>query len=319
MSHFVEAPHSSISYWKEALRGAPTKLELPTDKPRPPIQTHGRAIETFVLSDELVARLRSVGQAEQATSFMTLAAGFVVLLNRYTGQDDLLIATALRDNTAVLRLRLTDELDFRSLLRQVRDRTLDVHADGVVEFERLVAELVPEPDPSHAPLCQVMFAHADVDESPPRSSVQAPMYDLKLRVSESLQTAEGSIAYSTDLFEPGTIKRLCGHYVALLESLARDPDKGISSVSMLGEHERATILYDWNETHEPLPQTSAIRLFEEQVERTPDAIAVGFEGKSLTYRELNERANKLGHYLRARGVGPEVIVGVCLARSFSSR
>ncbi len=304
-----------ISYWREVLRGAPTKLELPTDRPRPAIQGAGRATESFRLPDELLTQLKALGQSEQATSFMTLAAGFVVLLNRYTAQDDILMASPIRDNLVVLRARLNDDLDFRSLLRQIRDRVLGANADGDLTFERLVSELVSEPDPSHAPLCQVMFVHDGTGAAPERSAPRTPEYDLTLRVTETSSGLDASIAYSTDLFEAETIRRLCGHYGSLLESIVRDPDRGVRTLQMLTEQERDRVLYHWNDTAAPIPAVCAHRLFEEQVARTPDATAIVFEDAKLTYRELNQRANRLARHLCTLGVGPEVLVGVCLGRS----
>src|ERR1035437_6473556 len=215
-----------MAFWKEALAGAPTKLDLPTDKPRPALQTPRRAKETFSLSSDVLDRLNAVAREEQATSFMALAACFLVLRNRYSGQDDILLAAPIRTSTVVLRAHFTDDLDFRSLLRQVRDRTLGAHAHGELPFERLVAELVPEPDPSHAPLCQVMFVHDEVGGG---HGVRTPECDLTLPVSETAAGLRGSIDYSCDLFEALTIRRLCGHYGVLLESVAPGPAQRVQT------------------------------------------------------------------------------------------
>ncbi len=301
-----------LAFWKEALAGAPTKLDLPTDKPRPALQTPMRARETFSLPSHALDRLNAVAREEEATSFMALAASFLVVLNRYSGQDDILLAAPMRTSTVVLRARFTDDLDFRSLLRQVRDRTLGAHAHGELPFERIVAELVPEPDPSHAPLCQVMFVHNAVDGLP---GARTPECDLTLHLSETAAGLLGSIDYSCDLFEAHTIRRLCGHYGVLLESVARVPDQKVQTAPMLTEEERARVLYEWNDTSSEVPETCAHRLFEDQVARTPDATALVFEKVTLTYRELNQRANQVAHHLRTHGVGPEVLVGVCLGRS----
>ena len=237
------------------------------------VQSSGRATESFSLPDELVAQLASIAGVEHATAVMALAASFALLLNRYSGQDDLLIAMPARENTVVVRAVFTDDLDFRSLLRQVRDR-------------------LGEPNVEHA-----------------------PTYDLVLRVSEVANGLEGAFNYSTDLFEAETVRRLRGHFATLLESIVRDPDQSVRSLAMLTERERTQVLHDWNDTRAELPETCAHRLFEAQVARTPDATALLFEGVSLSYRELSERANRVASYLRRLGVGPEVLVGVCLGRS----
>ncbi len=319
-----------ISYWKEELAGAPTRLELPADKPRPALQSFRSSTENFALPKELLEQLKSIGAPEQVTLFMTLVSGFIALLHRYTGQDDILVGTPIEIesvigcvvNTVVLRSRFTDDLSFRSLLQQVRERAGDAYAHSDLSLEQLVAELAPEPDPSHAPLFQVMFVFNDaervsrVSKSSGRRSPETgtSKYDLTVSISETEDGLEGLIEYSTDLFETHTIKRLCGHYGTILEGVARDPDQKISKLPMLSEGERARILYEWNETRAEYPTACVHELFEKQVARDPDAIALGFEQQQLSYREVNERANQVAHFLRKRGVKPEVLVGVCLER-----
>jgi amino acid adenylation domain-containing protein len=331
-----EVLHEQISYWKEELAGAPTKLELPTDKPRPAVQSFRVATESFELPKELLKQLNEIGHQEQATLFMTLGAGFMALLHRYTGQDDILVGTPILGpahaeiespvnrfhNTVVLRSRFAEDLNFRSLLQQVRDRTLGAFAHSDLPFEQLVAELAAERDPSHAPVFQVMFVLHDAKEvsqvsksngnGSPKAATSG--YDLTLVISETENGLKGKVQYCTDIFEAATIQRLCGHYETLLKTIARDPEESIAKLPMLTERERTQLLYEWNDTRTECPQVCVHELFEQQASLHPDSIALVFEDRQLTYRELNERANQVANYLRKRGVGPEVLAGVCLER-----
>ena len=331
-----EVLHEQISYWKEELAGAPTKLELPTDKPRPAVQSFRVATESFELPKELLKQLNEIGHQEQATLFMTLGAGFMALLHRYTGQDDILVGTPILGpahaeiesplnrfhNTVVLRSRFAEDLNFRSLLQQVRERTLGAFAHSDLPFEQLVAELAPERDPSHAPVFQVMFVLHDAKEvsqvsksngnGSPKAATSG--YDLTLVISETENGLKGKVQYCTDIFEAATIQRLCGHYETLLKTIARDPEESIAKLPMLTERERTQLLYEWNDTRTECPQVCVHELFEQQASLHPDSIALVFEDRQLTYRELNERANQVANYLRKRGVGPEVLAGVCLER-----
>ena len=328
--------HEQISYWKEVLAGAPTKLELPTDMPRPAVQSFRGATQIFDLPKELLKQLKDIGDQEQATLFMTLGAGFMALLHRYTGQDDILVGTPILGrtpgetenprnrfhNTVVLRSRFTEHLNFRSLLQQVREWTLGAYDHSDLPFEQLVAELAPERDPSHAPVFQVMFALTNAEEVSQVSkgngngSLKAGTsgYDLMLVLSETENGLEGEIKYCTDCFEPDTIQRLCGHYETLLTSIASNPDQSIAELTILTERERTKILYEWNATRAEFPQVCVHELFEQQASLHPDSIALVFEERQQTYRELNQRANQIAHTLRKSGVGPEVLVGVCLER-----
>jgi amino acid adenylation domain-containing protein len=327
------------SYWREELAGAPTKLELPTDKPRPAAQSLRSARESFALSAELLQKLRSLGAEEGATLFMTLGAGFIVLLNRYTGQSDILVAAPLAagsgadgasgrtngspPNPVVLRAKLTDHVPFRALLRQVKERTLRAHAHADLPFETLVGELVRDRDASHAPLCQVMFVLENAEEVARASKgsngasheSESARADLTLFLAETAGGIDAAIAYATDLFEAETIRRMCGHYGVLLEAAVSEPDRSIHTLPMLTLPERAQLLHEWNDTHAELPPVATPALFEEAVLRHPDATALVFEGETTTYRALNERANQVAHYLRRRGVGADVRVGVCMERS----
>jgi len=330
---------SHLAYWKQRLAGAPKGLELPTDRPRPPVQTDAAARYPFVLPQPLFAALETLSQQQEATLFMTLLAAFQILLHRYTGQDDLLVGTPIIEypqaehtevignfvNFLVLRTNLSGNPSFRELLRRVREVTLEAYAHQHVPFEQLVATLLPERDPSHHPLFQEMFVLENA--SPEALEVRGPTLhsiagdssrtqcDLTLYVQDSVQALKGWVAYSTDLFDATTIARLVGHWQKLLEGIVADPEQPISELPLLTDAEQQ-LLVEWNATATAYPRDSCIhQLFEAQVECTPDAVAAVYKDAQLTYRELNQRANQLAHYLQKLGVGPEVLVGICAERS----
>jgi len=334
-----EVLRKEISYWKQELAGAPVVLELPTDKPRPAVQSFHGATELFTLPKKLLEQMKSIGRQEQATLFMTLGAGFMALLHRYTGQDDILVGTPISGrtrtetenlvgcflNTVVLRSQMIGELSFRSLLQKVRQRALGAYDQPDLPFEQLVAELAPERDLSHSPLFQVMFVLHDpggVSEVARVSGSQAlangtSKFDLTLLMSETEDGLEGLIEYSTDLFEADTIRRLGGHYRTLLETIAHSPEQSLSSLPMLSAAERQQLLVEWNNTAVAYPEktTGLHQLIEEQAARIPEQTALVFEQQRMTYGELNRRANQLAHHLRGMGVGPDVLVGLFVERS----
>jgi amino acid adenylation domain-containing protein len=334
-----EVLQKQISYWKKELAGVPVVLELPTDKPRPAVQSFRGATELFRLPRKLLEQMKSIGRQEQATLFMTLGAGFMALLHRYTGQDDILVGTPISGrtrsetenlvgcflNTVVLRSQITGQLSFRSLLQKVRERALGAYDQPDLPFEQLVAELAPQRDLSHSPLFQVMFVLHDpggVSEVARVSGSQAlangtSKFDLTLLMSETEDGLEALIEYSTDLFEADTIRRMGGHFRTLLEAIAQSPEQSLSTLPMLPAAERQQLLVDWNNTAVAYPKTAPglHQLIEEQAGRTPEQVALVFEQQRMTYAELNQCANQLAHHLRGRGVGPDVLVGLFLERS----
>ena len=328
-----------IAHWTEELAEAPSVLEMPTDKPRPAVQSFRGATECFELPKELSDRLRSLGQQQHATLFMILLAGFMALLHRYTGQDDILVGTPISGrthsetekligcfiNTVVLRGQFTSDLSFRSLLQDVRARALRAYAHPDLPFEHLVRALVPERDASRTPLFQVMFVLHDSDGISQVSQVRGnreletatSKFDLTLFISETDNGLEGMIEYSTDLFEPESIRRLCGHYGTLLDSLARDPDQTVALLPLFTDAERRQLLEDWNDTavfHRG-SELCLHQLIEERAKRAPDRVAAVFEQQTLTYGELDRRANQLAYHLRGMHVGPDVLVGLLVERS----
>ncbi len=334
-----EVLQKQLAYWKQALAGAPPVLELAADKPRPAVQSFRGATEIFQLPEKLLEPLKSLGRQEQATLFMILEASFVALLHRYTGQEDILVGTPMSGrthsetesligcflNTIVLRSRLNPDLTFRALLQQVREQALSAYSYADLPFKHLVAELAPERDPSRSPLFQVMFILHDPDGVSEVSKVSGKhrlqtgtsKFDLTLFISETKNGLEGLIEYSTDLFEAHTIRRMCEHYGTLLQAIASNPDQSVSKLPVLSDAERRQLLVTWNNTGVDYPAKNLClhQLIEQQAARTPDQAALVFEQESLTYDELNRRANQLAQHLRQLGVGPDVLVGLSLERS----
>ncbi|MFL5381523.1 MAG: amino acid adenylation domain-containing protein, partial [Longimicrobiaceae bacterium] len=333
-----EALERQLSYWRERLAGAPELLELPTDRPRPPVRTYRGASVPVELSLELLERLQALARSEGATLYMTLLGAFQVLLAKYSGSEDVVVGSPIAGrtrkeiealigffiNTLVLRTDLSGDPGFREVLRQVREATLGAYEHQEVPFERLVEELQPERSLSHSPLFQVVFslqnagggggALAGLKLSGAGPAMEVAKFDLFLELVATPQGLRGGLNYSTDLFERGTALRMVGHLERVLEQVAADADVRLSRLDLLDESERALVLEEWNRTAEHPADRCIHQLFEAQAARTPGAVAVRFEEESLTYRELNERANRLAHHLRRRGVGPEVRVGICLER-----
>jgi amino acid adenylation domain-containing protein len=330
---------SQTNYWKNELAGAPSILELPADKLRPATQSFRGATETFQLPAKLLEQLKTMGREQQATLFMILEAAFMALLHRYTGQDDIVVGTPISGrthsetqnliglflNTVLLRAKFNDRQNFLSLVQQVRERALGAYAHPDLPFERLVAELAPDRDPSRMPLFQVMFilhnseGVSQVSKASGNQELETgtSKFDLTLILSESEKGLEGLFEYSSDLFEPATIRRLAGYYSRLLEAGVANPNQAISELPMLPESERQQLLVNWNNTAADLPTKTLClhQLIEEQAARTPNQVALVFEQQEITYGELNRRANQLAHQLKELGIGPDVLAGIYLQRS----
>lgn len=335
-----EVLESQMSYWQKQLDGAPAVLELPTDHPRPAVQTFRGATYSFELSQKLSVALKSLSQQEGSTLFMTLLAAFKTLLGRYTGQEDIVVGSPIANrnraeiegligffvNTQVLRTNLGGNPTFKELLTRVREMALGAYAHQDLPFEQLVEKLQPQRDLSHTPLFQVMF----VLQNAPMSALELPgltlsplavesgsaKFDLTLFMTETAQGLVGSLQYNTDLFESSTISRMVGHLTTLLSGIVANPHQRLKELPLLSEPERHQLLVEWNNTQVDYPQHQCIhQLFEAWVDLTPDAVAVVFDQEQLTYCELNARANQLAHYLRSLGVGPEIMVGICTQRS----
>jgi amino acid adenylation domain-containing protein len=329
-----------LNYWKQQLGAELPVLELPSDRVRPPRQSFRGSVRRFSLSEDLSEAIKSLGRQEGATLFMTLLAAFQSLLHRYTNQTDILVGTGIANrnraelesligffvNTLVLRTDFGGRPTFRELLRRVRDLTLEAYAHQDLPFEKLVEELQPARDLSRNPIFQVSFAL----QNAPMQELELPGLALRTQEFETLTTRfdlechmwdepgglQGFLFYSTDLFDEATVERLIEHYRKFLEEAVANPDRRVPEIEFLTEDERRKLLFEWNETQQPITRDLCVhQLFERQVAKTPGALAVEFAGEQLTYAELNERANELAHQLRALGVGPEVLVGLCIERS----
>jgi amino acid adenylation domain-containing protein len=326
-----------LAYWRDALAGAPV-LELPTDRPRPATQTFRGAAFSRVYPAALLHSLRELGHVEDATLFMTLLAGFELLLARYSGQDDVVVGVPVANrqrvelesvvgffvNTLALRARIGQDLTVRELLRQVRQTAIDAYAHQDLPFERLVETLAPRRDLSRNPVFQVMFQlfAAQGTGAPPavRPTIDVAAttskFDLTVHLMECAEGLYARFEYSTDLFDAATIETLADRYARLLEAMALRPDAPALSLSMLSETERQRAITEWNATGTAYPRDASLQdLFEAQVQQSPDALAVQFGDEALTYRELNHRANALAASLRRLGVVPDARVAVLLERS----
>ncbi|MBV9774683.1 MAG: amino acid adenylation domain-containing protein, partial [Gemmatimonadetes bacterium] len=334
-----ETVEEQLGYWRERLRGM-TPLPLPTDHPRPPTQSFRGATHRFEVPAEVMEGVRALARAEGATTFMALLAGLDLLLSRYAGERDVAVGTTVsnRDraevlgliglfvNTLVLRTDVAPEAGFRELLGRVRSTALEAFARQDVPFERLVEEVQPERDLSRNPLFQVIIAPQNTALEPVELSgttlTPAPLdggtsiLDLTLFTWERSGGAlAAALEYATDLFEADTIERMAAHWVELLRSVAADPDRPAAEVPFLRPAERAQVMEVWNDTARDYPERCLHELFAEQAARTPDAVALRFQGRSVTYAELDRRANRLAHHLRALGVGPERRVGLRMERT----
>ncbi len=332
-----EVLEKQLGYWREQLRGLPT-VELPTDFPRPPVQSHRGAGLWFRVSAGTNARLKAIAREEGATLFMLLLAAWQTLLLRYTGQEDLVVGTPIANrtrreiepligffvNTLVLRGDLSGDPPFRALLHRARETTLGAYAHQDFPFEKLVEELAPERDLSRNPLFSVLFALQNApEEELELAGVKltwqwvdstTAKFDLMLWTHEEKGELVCLLEYATDLFRTSTAERMREHLVTLLEGVAADPDAPLSRLPLLAPAERSRILAGWNDTAREVPPSTLHGLVEAQAARTPERAALEFAGETTTYAALDRRASALAAELAARGVGPESRVALCLER-----
>ena len=337
-----ETLERQFAYWKERLAGlAAEPLALPTDRPRAASgETPGASVYPSFPPSANEA-VKELARRENVTQFMALLAVFKVLLHRYTGQDDLAVGSAVAnrnrvemegvvgffDNTMVLRTDASGDPTFREFLGRVREAALGAYANQHLPFDLLVKELQPERASNRTPFVQAMFIYllnypamereiAGLRVVPYKLHSGRARFDITFGLRESPRGLEGELAYNSDLFDEETAERMCRHFGRLLEAATADPDRRLSELEVLAEEERRQLLFGWNETAAPGPAgRGAHELFEEQAERTPQAVALAGDGVGVTYARLNERANQLAHHLRARGVGAESRVGLCLGRT----
>ncbi|MBI1357392.1 MAG: amino acid adenylation domain-containing protein [Acidobacteria bacterium] len=341
------------AYWQEQLSGEPPLLELPSDRPRPAVQTYEGDSYVFTLEPELAARLKALAKTEGATLHTTLLAAFAALLYRYSGQDDMLLGTLTSGraqaewtdvagyfvNPVAVRARPSAELPFRDLLGQVRQALLGALDHQDFPFAQLVERLHPSRDAGFSPLVQVMF----VLQQPQRAAESVPFmlgqpggrmqlgdlrleslplrlrqarFDLDIMMMDTAAGLEGFLQYNTALFDRETIERFEGHFRALLEGAVAEPSAAIGALPLLSAAERRQTLVELNETQRNFPTHRTLpELLAAQAAETPDAVAAAFGDQTLTYRQLHAKANQLAHTLRKKGVGPDALVGVCVERS----
>lgn len=329
-----------IAYWRSALGDNPAPLQLPTDRPRPAVLTPNGDRVCFSWPRELAEQARQLSRTHQVTPFMTLLAAFKVLLQRYSGAPDIIVGSPIANrnhpgianiigffvNTLVLRTNLDGDPTFAEVLQRVREVTLNAYNNQDVPFEKLVEALHVERDPSRSPLFQVMFVLQNLDlELPEMAGLSVSSadidsatakFDLRFSLFDRADGLSGDLEFNTDLFETATIARLLTHYRNVLEAVVRNPGLRLSEVPLLAEEERRKMLVEWNNTGAAFPQEHCIHhWFEAQVEKTPEAVAVTFGAQTLSYAELNCRANRVAHHLQSLGVGPEVLVGIYVERS----
>jgi myxalamid-type nonribosomal peptide synthetase MxaA len=327
-------------YWLDLLSGAPQVLTLPTDYTRPPVQTNRGANYALVLPQALSEAIVRLGRGLDMTPFMTLMGAFALLLHRHSSMDDLCIGYPATNrnkpelekligffvNTLVMRSQLTSDPYLEDYLAQVRRKLLDAQKYQDFPFEQLVEALNPERNLGHHPVFQVMFSYQNSPLDLPEISdlkVQlmagesiSAKFDLTLLVAKTDDGMICTFEYSTELFEEKTIARMAGHFETLLTGMVSQPGRRVSELPLLSELEQKQLLLDWNATAADYPAELSLQMsFEAQVKKTPDSAALAFAGQSLSYAELNAKANRLAHYLRAKGVGPDVLVGLCVERS----
>jgi amino acid adenylation domain-containing protein len=332
-----EVLEQQINYWRIQLANVPV-LDVPTDHARSPVESQAGASIGWALPEELGRQLNELSRREGVTLFMTLLAGFQLLLSRYTGQQDIAVGSPIagrtrRDtdhligffvNTLVLRTQLSGALSFRGLLGQVRERTMEAYEHQDVPFEKLVEELRPERDLSRPALFQVMFSFLNMPFSELElpglklSSLNIPLaiekFEMSLFAGEQQDRIQGSLSYRTELFAESSMRRLLGHFENLLTEIVSAPQRPVAELTMLSVAERR-LLQEWNPAQVSYPQACIHELFEAQAKRTPGAVAVVYENRQLTYAELDRKANQLAHALSKWGLGPEALVAICVERS----
>ncbi|WP_433528257.1 amino acid adenylation domain-containing protein [Micromonospora sp. CA-263727] len=327
-----------LIYWRDRLAGL-TPLELPTDRPRPPVRDSAGDLFSVELAAPTAEALRRLARSHGATPYQVLLAGYVVLLSRYTGQTDIAVGAPIagRDrpevqdlvglllNTVVLRTDLSGSPSFLDVLDRVRAATLDAHDHRELPFEWLIDELAPERDPSRSPLFSTMFVWDDavtsgsaagglrVERMPVGES--SAKFDLTVAVA---QRPDGSVRvgfnYATSLFDRATVERMAAHYGQLLAGAAAEPQLPVDRLALLSPAQRRRLTVDWNNTAASCPDVTLTELLRAQADRTPEAVALRFGGEELSYRRLHAEADLLSRRLRRDGVGAESIVGVCLPR-----
>jgi len=331
---------TQLTYWKKQLSGIPSVLNIHTNRPRPRIQTYNGNNEYFQIDLKVTKVLKELCRQSETTLFMALISAYAILLSRYTNQKDIVIGTPFANrnrkeiesliglfvNTLPMRFDLSGNPFYLDLLNNIRQMVLNAHAHQDIPFEILVEALELERNLSYSPLFQVMFilqnAPLPVSELPGLTvnslaiRTGTAKFDLTLSIEESEKGLACNLEYNTDLFDRDTITRMARHFQTLLKGVADNPEQRISELPLLTEAERYQMLLKWNDTDADYQIDMCIhKLFEAQAERTPDSVALISGNEQVTYGELNKRANRMAHYLRSSGTGPETLIGICLERS----
>jgi amino acid adenylation domain-containing protein len=331
---------AQLGWWTERLRGAPALLEVPTDRPRTAGRPGVAAREPFALPADLVDELKALARREGATLYMVLLAAWSVLLSRWSGQDDVVVGSPIAGrtraetegligffvNTLALRTDLSGDPDFRTVLARVRQAALGAYAHQELPFERLVEALGVERSLAHAPLFQAVLSLQNADDGEIRipgldaSAVAVggarTKVDLVLGLGERAGALDGALEYAADLWDAATVRRMLAHFRGVLHAVAADASVPVSAVELMDGEERRTTLVDWNRTESPYPRESSVHaLIRAHALASPDAVAVAWDGGTLTYAELESRANRLARHLRGRGVRLGTRVAVCAERS----
>jgi len=329
------------NYWRDHLSGI-IVLDLPTDQPHPPAQSYEGASVNFNIGQEQSEKLKEISRQKRVTLFMTLLSAFNILLARFSGQEDICIGTPTANrnhlwienmigffvNMLVIRTDLTGTISFEELLNQIRETTLEAYSHQDIPFEKLVRELDLERDISRTPLFQVIFSLDNEPEKPFdldgldvdrfHIDLKSAKFEMGLFLKVSNQGLTGAMNYNTDLFERSTITRMIDHFLVIIDGIVANPQQPVKDLPILRDTELKRIVRNWNNTRTEYPREKCVHeIFEEQARGKPDNIAIENNNEKLTYRELNYRANQLANYLRDLGVGPEVMVGICMERSFN--
>ncbi|HEY0055307.1 MAG TPA: amino acid adenylation domain-containing protein, partial [Pedobacter sp.] len=328
-----------LDYWKQKLEGTAT-LQLPTDYSRPAVQSNQGASYEFNIESDLAQKLSNLSHKEGATLFMTLMASFNILIQKYSGQQDICVGTPIAGrlqqdvenligffvNTLALRNNVTPETPFNELLQAVKSTTLEAYDNQEVPFEKVVEAVIKERVININPLFQVMLILRNTPEipelrlgevvlSPENLSFTTAMLDIQLFLTETINGLEGLIIFNTDIYKEETIANLASHFKNLLRSVVDNPNEKIGSLSMLAEHEYSQLLHEFNNTHVTYSNdVTIVDLIERKVTESPESLAVIFEQEQITYLELNERANHLANYLLELGVKSEMLIPICLER-----
>ncbi|WJQ84451.1 linear gramicidin non-ribosomal peptide synthetase LgrC [Brevibacillus brevis] len=337
-----EVLEQQLAYWKKQLGDAEPLLRLPTDRPRPAVQSHKGAMHTIKLSEKLLADLKALSREEGSTLFMTLLAAFQTLLYRYSGQKDILVGSPVAGrnrqelesligffiNTLVMRTDMSGEPNFRDLLAKVRETALEAYAHQDLPFEKLVDELELERSLSYSPLFQVMFVLQNIPmEVQELSQIRiepfhrgqegvSAKFDITLTTVEAPDGLIATFEYNTDLFDPATIERMGNHFASLLEAISVNPMQPVTDIPLLSDREREQLLHQWNDTNVPFERETCVHEIVARIaQELPNQLAVVSEEGQITYAELDAKANQVANYLQKQGVSSETLVGICVERS----